>query len=413
GPFVSAPAGNPEGETPCQPAPPSLVLPPRARAVGRAPARISASPPSHPATGTCTRFRARTPLVTPRPRLRVSARPAHPAIKARARPTLDDADAAAVCLAPPPYQHLRLLRPPLDRSTDMAGVSKPPVSNSSSSSGGDNGPRRITRKRRSARRVPRGGATRRPSAPRPLNELDLNTAAFDPEQYAARLRVILQKELRNSDVSQLGRIVLPKKEAEAYLPNLISKDGKFLCMLDLVLPIHDSDRVRHISCRYWPNNKSRMYVLENTGDYVRARDLQQGDFIVIYKDDENNRFVIGAKKAGDGQTATVPQLHEHVSATSPPPSQVIHDYAAPVAPEAGILAFMPQADENYEIFDGILNSLPEIPVANVRYSDFFDPFGDCMDMANPLNASHSVNLATHFHDGSSSLLPNPKSGPLL
>jgi hypothetical protein len=30
------------------------------------------------------------------------------------------------------------------------------------------------------------------------------------QQYAARLRVILQKELRNSDVSQLGRIVLPK-----------------------------------------------------------------------------------------------------------------------------------------------------------------------------------------------------------
>jgi hypothetical protein len=58
---------------------------------------------------------------------------------------------------------------------------------------------------------------------------------------------------------------------------------------------------------------------------------------------------------------------------------------------------MPQADENYEIFDGILNSLLEIPVANVRYSDFFNPFGDCMDMGIPLNASHSVNLATHFH----------------
>jgi hypothetical protein len=126
--------------------------------------------------------------------------------------------------------------------------------------------------------------------------------------------------------------------------------------------------------------------------------------------------VIGAKKAGDGQAATVPPLHGHISATSPV-SQVIHDYATPVAPEAGILAFMPQADENenYEIFDGILNSLPEIPVANVRYSDFFDPFGDCMDMANPLNASHSVNLGTHFHDEKTGnySLPNPKSGPLM
>ncbi|GJM93350.1 hypothetical protein PR202_ga09898 [Eleusine coracana subsp. coracana] len=205
-----------------------------------------------------------------------------------------------------------------------------------SSSSGDSRSRRVTRKRRSVRRGSRGAARRLPSAPRPLNELDLNTAALDPEQYAARLRVILQKELRNSDVSQLGRIVLPK--------------------------------------------------------------------------------VIRAKKAGDGQAATVPQLHEHITATWPT-SQVIHDYATPVATEPDdILAFMPQAaDENYEIFDGILNSLPEIPVANVRYSDFFDPFGDCMDMTNPLNASHSVNLATHFHDektGNSSF-PNPKSGPLM
>jgi hypothetical protein len=90
-----------------------------------------------------------------------------------------------------------------------------------------------------------------------------------------------------------------------------------------------------------------------------------------------------------GLPATVSQLHEHISVTSPA-SQVIHDYATPVAPEAGILAFMPEADESYEIFDGILNSLPEIPVANVMYSDF-NPFGDCMDMGNPLNASHSVN----------------------
>lgn len=125
--------------------------------------------------------------------------------------------------------------------------------------------------------------------------------------------------------------------------------------------------------------------------------------------------VIGAKKAGDEQTATVPQVHEHmhISAALPAP-QAFHDYAGPVAAEAGMLAIVPQGDE---IFDGILNSLPEIPVANVRYSDFFDPFGDSMDMANPLSSSNnpSVNLATHFHDeriGSCSF-PYPKSGPQM
>jgi len=124
--------------------------------------------------------------------------------------------------------------------------------------------------------------------------------------------------------------------------------------------------------------------------------------------------VIGAKKAGYEQTATVPQIHEHmhITAATLPAPQVFHDYAAPVAPEADMLALVPQADE---IFDGILNSLPEIPVANVRYSDFFDPFGDSMDMANPLGSNHSVNLATHFHDekAGSSSFPYPKSGALM
>ncbi|KAL5656117.1 hypothetical protein ACJX0J_035436, partial [Zea mays] len=118
-----------------------------------------------------------------------------------------------------------------------------------------------------------------------MNELDLNTAALDPDHYATGLRVLLQKELRNSDVSQLGRIVLPKKEAESYLPILMAKDGKSLCMHDLL-----NSQLWTFKYRYWFNNKSRMYVLENTGDYVKAHDLQQGDFIVIYKDDENNRF---------------------------------------------------------------------------------------------------------------------------
>ncbi|PUZ55089.1 hypothetical protein GQ55_5G183400 [Panicum hallii var. hallii] len=293
----------------------------------------------------------------------------------------------------------------------MAGISKRRTSPAStSSSSGDGMPRRITRKPRSARRGPRGAA-RRPPAPRPVNALDLNTAALDPDHYATGLRVLLQKELRNSDVSQLGRIILPKKEAESYLPILLSKDGKGLCMYDLL-----NAQLWTFKYRYWPNNKSRMYVLENTGDYIKAHELQQGDFIVIYKDDENDRFVIGAKKAGYEQTATVPQIiheHMHISAATLPAPQVFHDYASPVAPEADMLALVPQADE---IFDGILNSLPEIPVANVRYSDFFDPFGDSMDMANPLGSSHSVNLATHFHDekaGCSSFPYYPKSGPLM
>ncbi|KAG6471213.1 hypothetical protein ZIOFF_072314 [Zingiber officinale] len=93
--------------------------------------------------------------------------------------------------------------------------------------------------------------------------LDLNVPALDPDQAVAGLRFLLQKELRNSDVSQLGRIVLPKKEAEAYLPNLTYREGIAINMDDL-----ENLHVWTFKYRFWPNNRSRMYILENTGDDV-------------------------------------------------------------------------------------------------------------------------------------------------
>ncbi|KAJ8492360.1 hypothetical protein OPV22_014081 [Ensete ventricosum] len=63
--------------------------------------------------------------------------------------------------------------------------------------------------------------------------LDLRVPALDPDQVVGGLRFLLQKELRNSDVSQLGRIVLPKKEAEAHLPCLTSREGIVINMDDL------------------------------------------------------------------------------------------------------------------------------------------------------------------------------------
>uniref|UniRef100_A0A8R7PUH4 TF-B3 domain-containing protein n=1 Tax=Triticum urartu TaxID=4572 RepID=A0A8R7PUH4_TRIUA len=326
--------------------------------------------------------------LAPRPRLR----PPIPPINApRAAPTL-----------------AALTSPSSPRPAGMAAISsssssskrRPPSASTASSSSGDGigeyRPQLVTRKRRSGGRGPRGGVRWMPAI-RPVSH------------QVAGLRVILQKELRNSDISQLGRIVLPKKESEAYLPILTSKDGRSLRMHDLL-----NAQLWTFKYRYWPNNKSRMYVLENTGDYVRTHNLRVGDFIMIYKDDDKNRFVIRAKKAGDDLVASLPQFHEHISSILPIPE--VGDYVSLIPPPADISAFAPQADENYEMFDGIFNSLPEIPVANVRYSDFFDPFSDCMDMSNPgLNANNSANLASHFHDERTglSLFPNPKSGPLM
>ncbi|KAF5208283.1 B3 domain transcription factor [Thalictrum thalictroides] len=108
------------------------------------------------------------------------------------------------------------------------------------------------------------------------------------------LRFLLQKELRQSDVGNLGRVVLPKRASEAFLPNLASKEGILISMDDI-----DGLRIWNFKYRYWPNNNSRMYVLENTGDFVRTHELQTGDYLMLYKDDQNQKYVIRGRKSFD------------------------------------------------------------------------------------------------------------------
>ncbi|XP_004306317.1 PREDICTED: B3 domain-containing transcription factor FUS3 [Fragaria vesca subsp. vesca] len=112
----------------------------------------------------------------------------------------------------------------------------------------------------------------------------------------AKLRFLFQKELKNSDVSSLRRVVLPKKAAEAHLPPLDFKEGIPISMDDM-----DGLHVWSFKYRFWPNNNSRMYVLENTGEFVSTHGLQLGDFIMVYQDSANQNYVIQAKKANSDQ----------------------------------------------------------------------------------------------------------------
>ncbi|XP_028212572.1 B3 domain-containing transcription factor ABI3-like isoform X4 [Glycine soja] len=84
-----------------------------------------------------------------------------------------------------------------------------------------------------------------------------------------------------------------QKEAETHLPELEARDGISITMEDI-----GTSRVWNMrySIRYWPNNKSRMYLLENTGDFVRANGLQEGDFIVIYSDVKCGKYMIRGVK---------------------------------------------------------------------------------------------------------------------
>ncbi|KAI5080537.1 hypothetical protein GOP47_0003720 [Adiantum capillus-veneris] len=104
------------------------------------------------------------------------------------------------------------------------------------------------------------------------------------------LRLLFQKELKQSDVGNLGRIVLPKA-AETCLPPLESRDGLNLLVEDL-----NSSKVWNMRYRFWPNNKSRMYLLENTSDFVKSYDLKEGDYMMLFCDIPTGKFVIrGAK----------------------------------------------------------------------------------------------------------------------
>ncbi|WVZ95602.1 hypothetical protein U9M48_041341 [Paspalum notatum var. saurae] len=114
------------------------------------------------------------------------------------------------------------------------------------------------------------------------------TSKFNPGEY----QVILRKELTKSDVANVGRIVLPKKDAEASLPPLVQGDPLILQMDDMVLPI-----TWKFKYRFWPNNKSRMYILEAAGEFVKTHGLQAGDALIMYKSSVPGKFIIRGEKA--------------------------------------------------------------------------------------------------------------------
>nr|POE55137.1 b3 domain-containing transcription factor fus3 [Quercus suber]POE55138.1 b3 domain-containing transcription factor fus3 [Quercus suber] len=96
--------------------------------------------------------------------------------------------------------------------------------------------KRMARQRRSSSStikllsfVPSSSTSQVPSSPLPGLRPTLPAREIDPR----RLRFLFQKELRNSDVSSLRRMILPKKAAEAHLPILDSKEGILINMDDL------------------------------------------------------------------------------------------------------------------------------------------------------------------------------------
>uniref|UniRef100_N1QXS5 TF-B3 domain-containing protein n=1 Tax=Aegilops tauschii TaxID=37682 RepID=N1QXS5_AEGTA len=75
------------------------------------------------------------------------------------------------------------------------------------------------------------------------------TTRFNCKDY----HMIVWKELTNSDVGNIGRIVVPKRDAEANLPALLERDGLILKMEDMRLPVTWNFKFSHTDdARYFP-----------------------------------------------------------------------------------------------------------------------------------------------------------------
>ncbi|KAI5679436.1 hypothetical protein M9H77_10386 [Catharanthus roseus] len=181
---------------------------------------------------------------------------------------------------------------------------------------GENGFRRanvmkrieILRRRRRSREVAKTGSSSRrwrsaripipPTPPARVRLLNLSTKIFYhlfqrlKEVNPSTLNFLFEKRLKYSDVKPEGRIVIPKAAAEKFMPPLEAREGLHMFMDDKT-----EVKVWRFRYRFWPNNASKVYVLENTGEFARARRLQIGDFLMIYKDNEAERFVVGVRRA--------------------------------------------------------------------------------------------------------------------
>ncbi|XP_038894360.1 B3 domain-containing transcription repressor VAL1-like [Benincasa hispida] len=102
---------------------------------------------------------------------------------------------------------------------------------------------------------------------------------------------LFEKVLSASDAGRIGRLVLPKACAEAYFPPISQSEG---------LPVRIQDVKGNewtFQFRFWPNNNSRMYVLEGVTPCIQSMQLRAGDTVTFSRIDPGGQLVMGFRKA--------------------------------------------------------------------------------------------------------------------
>ncbi|KAK2644578.1 hypothetical protein Ddye_019773 [Dipteronia dyeriana] len=117
---------------------------------------------------------------------------------------------------------------------------------------------------------------------------------------------LFEKILSASDAGRIGRLVLPKACAEAYFPSISQSEGIPLRVQDV------KGKEWMFQFRFWPNNNSRMYVLEGVTPCIQSMQLRAGDTITFSRLDPGGKLIMGFRKATnsdetqDTQTSPLP-----------------------------------------------------------------------------------------------------------
>ncbi|KAG6543851.1 hypothetical protein Mapa_014691 [Marchantia paleacea] len=107
----------------------------------------------------------------------------------------------------------------------------------------------------------------------------------------ATITPLFEKMLSASDAGRIGRLVLPKACAEAYFPAISQPEG-------LPMKIQDITGKEWVfQFRFWPNNNSRMYVLEGVTPCIQSMQLLAGDTVTFSRLDPEGKLVMGYRRA--------------------------------------------------------------------------------------------------------------------
>ncbi|MFS7940592.1 putative transcription factor B3-Domain family [Helianthus anomalus] len=112
-----------------------------------------------------------------------------------------------------------------------------------------------------------------------------------PRTNKSVLSPLFEKLLTASDADiRTGRIVIPKKYAETFFPEISEPKGLMMNILDI------ENKEWKFAFRYWPNCGSRTYVLEGIREFLAVKKLQAGDTVTFYRVEPGGNMAIGIRK---------------------------------------------------------------------------------------------------------------------